>query len=81
MDGYGLDSLWGKGLYFPLPRLKRLWGSTTLLFNAYKGLFLRVLEADHSPPCSTKFKNALSFTFTSPIRLLGMVLRYRYNFI
>jgi len=32
-------------------------------------------EADHSPPSSADVKNVWSYTFTSPIRLPGVVLR------
>jgi hypothetical protein len=31
-------------------------------------------EADHSPPSSAEVKNARSYTYTSPIRLHGVVL-------
>jgi len=31
-------------------------------------------EADHSPPSSSEVKNAWSYTYTPPVRLLGVVL-------
>jgi hypothetical protein len=39
-------------------------------------------EADHSPPSSADVKNAWSYTYTSPIRLHGVVLsqKHRNNF-
>jgi hypothetical protein len=64
--GYGLDnrsSITGKGrdFFFLRPRLYRLWGPLSILFNGYRDSFPGVKrperEADHSPPSSAEVKN------------------------
>jgi hypothetical protein len=50
------------------PPLKRVTGALSL------GIKRPVREADHSPTSSAEVKNAWSYTFTPPIRLLGVVL-------
>jgi hypothetical protein len=58
-----------------------LWGLPSLLSNGYKGgSFPHGVghpdhEADHSPPSSTKVKNAWSYTSAPPIHFHGVVLK------
>jgi hypothetical protein len=58
--------------FFSPKRPHRLWGSPTLLFSGYRGLFFggqssRCLGlADHSPPTSAEVKNERCFTSAPP---------------
>jgi hypothetical protein len=57
--------------FFSLPCPGQLWGLPSLLSNGYQGFFSQGikwlgLEADHSPPSSTKVKNTWSYTFVPP---------------
>jgi hypothetical protein len=83
-SGYGLDDR-GVGVRVPtrsriftsLYRPDRLWGSTSLLSNKYRGaLFPGVKrpgrEADHSAKASVEVKK--TWIYTSPIRLHCIVL-------
>jgi hypothetical protein len=76
LDYRGFKSRQGLGIYlFTTVSIPALG----LLSNRVQGaLSLGVKrpghEADHLPPSSDEVKNAWSYTFTSPIRLHGVVL-------
>jgi hypothetical protein len=49
----------------------------------YLGVKRPELEADHLPPSSAEFENTLTYTFTPPLCLHGVVLslkKHRENF-
>jgi len=69
-------SAWGN-IFIPIQKLPdRLWGSSSLPRNGYRGSFLRIKqpghEVDHSSPTSTKVNNAWSHTSTPPVHLHGV---------
>jgi len=68
--------------FFPPLLRDRFWEAPRILSNGYRGIFPVVKvperEADYLPSFSAKFKNARSFT-SSPIRLRGVMLKYRDN--
>jgi hypothetical protein len=75
----GFDSRRGLAIFLFTTASRTALGPTQPLIQWVLGaLFLGVerlgREADHSPPSGAEVKNAWSFTFTSPIRLHGVVL-------
>jgi hypothetical protein len=64
------------------PRPDRFWGPSSLLSNGYQGFFpwgvrMPEREADHSPKSSVEVENAWSYISTPPVRLRGVVLRWK----
>jgi hypothetical protein len=84
--GYGLDDQgsspgWDWEFFSSLPRPDRFWWPTQPRIQwVPRGLSLGVKrpghEYDHSPPSGAEVKNACSYTYTTPIRLHGVVISY-----
>jgi hypothetical protein len=49
--------------------------------GSFPGVKLPVRESDHSPPSSAEVKNAWSYTSIHPIRLHGVMLSYKPNYL
>jgi hypothetical protein len=75
----GFDSLRGLGIFLFTTASRPALGSTEPPIQWVPGALSLgvkrpVRDADHSPPSSVEIKNAWIYTFTPPIRLLGVVL-------
>jgi hypothetical protein len=74
---------------------ERLWGPSSLIFNAYRRRFSPSVkrperEYNHSPPSSVEVKNKWSYTYTSPYAWLactgptlplGLLDYYKYDYV
>jgi hypothetical protein len=64
-----LLSTWEQLFLLP-PRPDRLWVQPSLIYNGYQSSLSGIRrpgpEANHQPPCSSKVKNACSYTSTPP---------------
>jgi hypothetical protein len=74
----------GKIFFCPPKRPDRLWGSHSLLFNAYRGLFLGVkrpgCEVNQSPSSSAEVK--IEWNYTSTVLIcLHSVDRETFTFV
>jgi hypothetical protein len=76
--GFGVQVPVGSRIFSSSRRPDRLWGPLNLLSNGYRGALSPGVmrpgrEPDHSPPSSAEFTKIWSYTFTSTIRLHGVV--------